>query len=134
VAARELQNPADRRGVYSNSRYAEAAVEQNLGERPTERMADDNRRIVELADQRVVMVDDLRYAEVLDGRRVATKRCNVLHARPTLGDDTEAPVRVTRYPVLPAERCHEEPMNQDDRIWLVHSPLLARELLVMRPG
>ena len=50
-------------GLDRHARAAEAAVEQQLDDQAAEGVADQHRRLVELADQRLVVVDDLAQAE-----------------------------------------------------------------------
>ena len=50
-------------GLSATPGAAEPAVEQQLDDQPAERVADQHRRLVELADQLLVVVDDLGQAE-----------------------------------------------------------------------
>ena len=56
-------------GLIATPARPEAAVEQQLDDQAAERVADQHRRLVELADQRRVVVDDLGQAEARRARR-----------------------------------------------------------------
>src|SRR5438128_10644224 len=93
--------------VDRDARRAEPAVDEDLGERSAERVADNDRRIVQVAHQCVVVVDDLTDSQVLDRGWISTQRSDVaIHSRPTLGDDAKPFAAVALNPLFPAERGH----------------------------
>jgi hypothetical protein len=61
---RQHQDALDRRGVNGHPGGAQPAVEQDLGEQPAEGVAHDDRRLVQIADDGVVVVDDLGHAQL----------------------------------------------------------------------
>ena len=130
----KFQNAAHGGGIDRNSGDAESAVEQDLGERPTKRMADNHRRAVELTDKCVVVVDNLLDPEVLDDGRISTQGINIVHSGPAAGDHLVTAIGVAGDPFLPTERGHEQAMNQDDRIRFCHPSLLTYEVSWYVPG
>jgi hypothetical protein len=68
---RQREHALDGGRVDRDAGGAEATVKQELCERPSKGVSHDDWRGVELADDHVVVVDDLLNAQVLDARRVA---------------------------------------------------------------
>ena len=64
---RQAQHALDRRGRERDAGDTQAAVEQELRDQPAERVAHDDRRRVEPADDLGVVIGDLRYAEPIHG-------------------------------------------------------------------
>src|SRR5215831_6773550 len=58
---RQRENAFRRRWAQRDARAPETAVEQHLDEEPAERVADQDRRLVERANLRLVVVEDLGY-------------------------------------------------------------------------
>src|SRR6266567_7422423 len=78
-----------RRWSNGNTRYAKPAVEQNLRDQATKGMADDDGRPVQLPDDRLIVIDNLRHSQRCDWGRIAPEFVDVdIHARPALCDDT----------------------------------------------
>ena len=66
---RQQQDALRRRRAQRDARAPEPAVEQQLDDQAAERMADQHGRLVERADQPLVVVDDLGEAETRKRRR-----------------------------------------------------------------
>jgi hypothetical protein len=64
---RQGEDALRRRRAHRHASAAEPAVEQQLDEQAAVRMADQHRRLLELADQRRVVVDDLPHPETAWG-------------------------------------------------------------------
>ena len=80
-------------------------------------MADDDRRPVEPADDLLVVVDDVRDAEIPERRWVTAELLGLaLESGPRFRNDCVALVPVALGPVLPAERRHPHSVNQHDRL------------------
>src|SRR3954447_19758880 len=93
------------RRAERHARAAEAAIEQQLDDQPAEGVADQHGRLVELADQRLVMVDDLGQAEARELVGVAAQLLDVaVLARPLWHGDREAALAEVVLEVLPAAR------------------------------
>src|ERR1700680_3638271 len=90
-------------------------------------MANDDRGFVELPDQPVVVIDYLADAKVFDARRITPQLVDVVHARPALRDDLISLSGVAVDPPLPAEGCHEQSADENDRARFLHVPLLCPE-------
>jgi hypothetical protein len=94
-----------RRRAERHARAAEAAIEQQLDDQPAEGVADQHGRLVELADQRLVVVDDLGQAEARELVGVAAELLDVaVLARPLWHGDREAALAEVVLEVLPAAR------------------------------
>ena len=114
---RQQEDALDRGGGDGHAGGAQAAVEQDLGEEPPERMAHDDRRLFELADDPLVMFDDLRNAEPGERGRIATQLLDVaFDSGPAAGDHAVAAVGITLDPVFPAEGCHPQAVDEDDGV------------------
>ena len=68
---RQPQDALRRPCAKGDARSAQAAIDQQLREQPAKGMADDDRWLVELANDLVVVVDDVRDAEVSERRRIS---------------------------------------------------------------
>src|SRR6266566_1494971 len=80
-------------------------------------MTHDDGRSVELADDTVVVVDDLGYPEVLDGGGIAPQRVDVaFHAGPAPGDHSVTSLAVAVRPVLPTACGHPKTVDENDRV------------------
>nr|BFE71811.1 hypothetical protein GCM10020092_051120 [Actinoplanes digitatis] len=96
---------------------AEAVVEQDLGEGAADRVADDDRRGVEAADDLLVVGDDLRNGQVEDRCRVGVERLHLhLEAGVAGRDDAQALALVVGDPVFPAARGDPESVYEHDRV------------------
>src|SRR5207302_8487385 len=65
------EHPVRRRGADRNPCRPATAIQQQLRREAAERVADDDRRTVEAADDSVAVIDNLREPEPLQRRRVA---------------------------------------------------------------
>ena len=71
------------------------------------------------------MLDDRRYREVLDGRRVRIQRLDLHLEAGVCSQDAVAAALVASLPVLPASRRHPEAVDEHDRVRCGgHEPLL----------
>ena len=61
---RQRENAFDGRGIDGDAGGAEAAVEQDLHDQPAERVAHQDGWAIELADDAIEVIDDLRDAEI----------------------------------------------------------------------
>ena len=96
---------------------AEAVVEQDLREHAAGRVAHDDRRRVERADDGLEVLDDLRHRHRLDRGRVGVERLDLdLEAGIGGGEDLEALGLVVGDPVLPAARRDPEAVDEHDRV------------------
>src|SRR5439155_805989 len=94
---------------------APAAVEKNLRHQTAKAMSDDDRRSFELANDLLVMIDNVFESKRGEAAWIAAKLFDVaFHARPASGDDAITFVRVMFNPVLPAKRCHPEAGDEND--------------------
>ena len=72
---------------------------------------------VELADDRLEVLDDLRHRHGLDRRRVGVERLDLdLEARVGRGEHAVAGLLVVGDPVLPAAGRHPEAVDEDDGV------------------
>ena len=79
-----LVMPLTADGVDGDASGPEPAVQQDLGERSPERVPHDDRRLVELIDDRGVVVDDIDGTDVVQGGGVFAQLVDVaLHPWPT---------------------------------------------------
>ena len=105
-----------RRGAHGDARPAETAVEQQLEDQSSERVADEDRRLVERADLLLVVVDDLVEAEALDLLRVFAELLDVaVLARPFGRGDGEASALEVVGEVVPAVGCEPGSVDQHER-------------------
>src|SRR5882757_7757594 len=78
-------------------------------------MADDDWRSVKLANDLLVMIDNIFQSMRCEAAWIATELFNVaFHARPASGDDAIAFVRIMFDPVLPTERRHPKAWDEND--------------------
>lgn len=104
-------------GAHRDAGGAEPVVEEDLRERATGRVADDDRRGVQLADHRLEVVDDGRHGQFQDRCRVGVQRLDLdLEPRIPGRQHPEPASLVVRDPVLPAARCDPEPVDQNDGV------------------
>jgi hypothetical protein len=114
---RQVEHALYRRGGDPDAGGAEPAVEQHLRERAAERVAHDDRRARQLADDPLVVVDDRVDLEAGDRRRVGVEGLDLtLHARPGGRDHLEALLALAVDPALPAARRHPEAVDEHDRV------------------
>jgi hypothetical protein len=114
---RQDHHALGRRRVDRDAGRAEPAVEQDLGHEAAERVAHDDRGPLELADDALVVVGDLLHAEPFERLRVTPDLLlGPVEARPRGGEDGVARVAEARVPVLPAQRGHPQPVDEDDRL------------------
>ena len=92
----------------------EAAVEQELREDPAERVADDDRRPVEAANDLVVVVDDRLDPEPFQRRRITARFFRIPDPRPGRCDRAIATIGVVVDPAVPAPRRHPHAVDQDN--------------------
>jgi hypothetical protein len=96
---------------------AEAAREQELGQRAAERVAHDDRRALDLLDGLGQVVDGLVHGEVCDEVRVLAQALDLdLEPGVARGHDVESLGFVVGHPVLPAARRHPEAVHEHDRV------------------
>jgi len=88
---RQVEDALDGCGGEADSGRAEASVEQELRHRPAERVAHDDRRRVEAADDGVVVVDDLLDVQFGDRPRVLVQRLDLAFQPGQLGARTRWP-------------------------------------------
>src|SRR5437899_11333755 len=78
-------------------------------------MSDDDRRSFELANDLLVMIDNVFESKRGEAAWIAAKLFDVaFHARPASGDVAIAFVRVVFDPVLPEKRCHPKAGIKND--------------------
>jgi hypothetical protein len=103
-------------GAQSHPGSTEATVEQELHDEAAERVPDQHRRLVELADQRFIVVDDLVEAEAGQLVCVLAKLLDVaLLARPFRGGDGESAGAEVVGEVLPATRREPGAVDEQQR-------------------
>ena len=92
---------------------AQAAVEQDLRHQSAEGVAHDDRRRVEAADDRLVVVGDLLEAEALQRRGVLADRLHVavVDSGPAGGEHGVTATLEALLPALPAQRRHPQAMD-----------------------
>src|SRR5215217_7970443 len=101
-------------GVYSHPGGAVTVVEQDLGEHTAEGVAHENRRLVELSDDALVVLDYGGDRKRLDRRGVLVERLYLyLQAGVCWGEHMIATVLIALDPLLPAARSHPESVDQD---------------------
>src|SRR5919112_5789610 len=103
--------------VYGHADGPVAVVEQDLGERPTEGVAHDDRGAVELAYDAFEMLNDCGDPQGLDGGWVLAQGLDLyLQARICGSQHAVSLVLVALDPPLPAARGHPQAVNQDDGV------------------
>src|ERR671920_2122378 len=103
--------------VYGHADGPVAVVEQDLGERPTEGVAHDDRGAVELAYDAFEMLGYCGDPQGLDGGWVLAQGLDLyLQARVCGGENAVSLVLVALDPLLPAAGGHPESVNQDDGV------------------
>ena len=134
---RQLQDALRRRRAHRHTGAAVAAVEQQLDEQTAVGVADQHRRLVELCDQRGVVVDDLgdpqpggvvrRFSHLLDVSDLA---------RPLGRRDGEAPRAEVVDVVLPAARRQPGAVDEHQRDLSVcgHGALLRSTRATLTPA
>src|SRR5438445_7493372 len=70
---REPEDTLRRARPEGDGRSTQAAIRQELRKQPAERVADDDRRLLEPADDLLVAIDDVRYVQVSKRGRVALR-------------------------------------------------------------
>src|SRR5919112_1656068 len=106
-----------RHRVYGDSCGPVAVVEQDLGERPTEGVAHDDRGAVELAYDAFEMLGYCGDPQGLDGGWVLAQGLDLyLQARICGSQHAVSLVLVALDPLLPAAGGHPESVNQDDGV------------------
>ncbi len=112
---REKEDAFDGRRRNCDTGGTEAAIQENLGNQPTEGMPNDQWWAVQTTNDLLVVVDDRADSQRRDRRRVTPKLLDVaIHSRPTAGNDGIPASSIASDPVLPTERCHPKSMDQDD--------------------
>src|SRR2546423_745493 len=107
------------RRVDENSSGAEAAVDEHLHDEPTERMAHDDWRRLELANNALVVIDDRFDLETLERRWVFSDRFDfALEPGPRRREHVVPCLLVAVDPLFPAARSEPKPVNQYDG-WFV---------------
>src|SRR4029453_12492038 len=92
-----------------------SAIDENLRYQAADPIANDDWRSFKVANDLLVMIGNVFQSKRCEAAWVAAKLFGaVFHAGPASGDDAIAFVRVVFNPVLPAERCHPEPGDEDD--------------------
>ena len=113
---RQLEHPFRRGSVERDRGRTETAVGQELRDEAAERVADDDRRLVEAADDPVVVVDDVGDREPFQRRRISAELLGLcVEPGPGGRQHLLTLVAVALPPVLPAQRRHPHAVNQDDR-------------------
>jgi hypothetical protein len=93
----------------------EPAIEEQLDVETAERVADEDRRLVERAHDPVVVVDDLRDAEAGQWRRIGSDGLDrALFAGPGRGEASVPAGLEERDERIPAGRCHPAAMDEYD--------------------
>lgn len=119
---RDVTDPLDPDRSHTDAGDAEATIEQYLRERSAERVADDDRRALELEDDRLVAVEDLLGGERRDPRGIGVHRLDLgLHGGPVRRQHAVAEALVALAPVLPAARGQPEAVDQDDGVGSTHA-------------
>src|SRR5438132_12452877 len=89
---------------------------KNLRYEAAEPIADDDWRSFELANALLVMIDNFFQSKRREAAWIAAQLFDVaFHVGPASGDDAIAFVRIMFNPVLPAERCHPEAVDENNR-------------------
>jgi hypothetical protein len=92
-------------------------VEQDLGQDAAEGMSHDDRWLIEIADDALVMLDDAGDGQRLDRRGVCAQRLDLdLEAGVGGGEHPVAAACVAVDPVLPAARGHPQSVDQHNRV------------------
>src|SRR5919112_2531192 len=103
-----------RHGVYGHADGPVAVVEHDLGERPTEGVAHDDRGAIQLSYDAFEMLDDCGDPQGLDRRGIIAQGLDLyLQARVCGGENAVSLALVALDPPLPAARGHPESVNQD---------------------
>src|SRR5262245_47392905 len=102
---RQHEDSLRRRWAHRHAPSGEPAVEQELDNQAAERVADQDRLMLESPDLRLVVVDDLGQAKPFDGIRRLTQLLDLaLLAWPFWGRDVIAPVAEVLGERVPAPR------------------------------
>lgn len=114
---RQPQHPLDGPRVDRDARRAHPAVQQQLREGAAEGVPHDDRRLVEPADDPLVVVDDLTDPQPRKRTRILPDGLDpTFQPRPRRRQHPKPGGLVPLDPPLPAQRRHPQPMHQN------HSP------------